>query len=478
MKLKKYSVEILERINKILADFALNNGNLCFNQITKNDNKEYVGSMKFDFFTAYFFFGEEYPMGYSFMETPMSANYDSVSLNRNITFLTRFKFDFSKILFSPYDIHNAINLHDFQTLDFHEIKTFEDAESDLAIILGFIQKSLVLINNINTDVNLQNKLLDNYFSDCNALIRKFDKEEFYADIEEDVAISLDSCEVLKYLHIDLQEGVERFLSTGSYSALVKKANKLEKKGKITVFEKRYTDYLAENGYPAPNDNVTQRTLKNKRSRNWNLGVTVISFILAIITAVPTDILIEEKAVNRFFEQKIYIATLADDFTYFLLTVCLLVLFRGIILSIPAIHKKIYSNQYLSNGKKWIRRVAIIIAFVLAIASPFISMSHVKNNSFVFENNQIYFSNEPVDKSDVEIVYIQGYYTVDDNGNEVLVTGGDAVSYYIVLKDRDAVFCEGLITDNGYEKTETVQSLKQAGYTFTTYDCYEDFLDSY
>ncbi len=476
MKLKKYSVEILERINKILADFALNNGNLSFNQITKNDNKEYVGSMKFDFFTAHFFFGEEYPMGYSFMETPMSSNYDSVSLNRNITFLTRFKFDFSKILFSPYDIHNAINSHDFQTLDFHEIRTFEEAESDLAIILGFIQKNLVLINSINTDVNLQNKMLYNYFSDCNALIKKFNKEEFYAEFEED---SLDYCEMLQYLHSDLQEGVEQFLNTGSYSALVKKAIKLEKKGKITVFEKRYTDYLAENGYPAPNNNVKQKALKNKRSRNWDMGVTAFSAILAGIIAIFADIFIEEQAIKYFYGQKFYITGIADEKVFPLMIFSLFLLFRGILLLIPAVHKKIYRNEPLSNSRKYIRIVVTVIALVIATASPLITISNVKNNSFVFENNQIYFSNEPVDKSDIEIVYIEGYYIVDDNGNEVLVTGGDAVCYYMVLDgDYNFLYCDGLLDDDGYEKTEIVQLLKQAGYTFTTYKCYDDFLDSY
>lgn len=475
MKLKQNSVEILDEINRILADFALNNGNLYFNQITSNDKKEYIGSIRFDFFTAYFFFGEEYPMGYSFMETPMFSNNEPIPLNRNTTFLTRFKFDFSKILFSPYDIHNVINSHDFQTLDFHEIRTFEDVESDLAIILGFIQKNLALINNINTDVNLQNKLLNNYLGDCHALIKKFNKEDFYTEIEEN---SLDYCEVLKYLHSDLHEGVERFLTTGSSSALVKKAIKLEKKGKITVFEKRYTDYLVENGYPAPNDNVKQRTLKNKRSRNWGFGVTGLSFILAIFIAIPTQIFIEEQSIKYFFEQKIYISGLPDEFTYFLLIGCLTILFRALLLSIPVVHKKIYRNEPLSNSRKWVRIVVTVIAFVIAIASPFITILNVKNNSFVFENNQIYFSNEPVDKDNIKIVYIRGYYTVDNNGNEILVTGDDAVSFYIVLKKHNPVLCYGLVDDDGYEKTEIVQSLKQAGYTFVTYDCYDDFLYSY
>lgn len=474
MKLKKNSVEILERINKILENFALNNGNLPFYKIIPNQDDEYVGAIKFDSFMAYFTFAENHMFGYSFMETPFHD--ENVTFGRDVALLTRFKFDFSEIEFSPYDIHNVINSHEFVTLDFHEIRNLEDAENNMSVILNFINKNLVAIRNIATDVNLQNKLLDNYFSDQKALDKKFDKEEFY----EDIKLSMTAYDLSLYLHCDLQEGIDRFLCVGNYSPLIKKAIKLEKKGKITVFEKRYTDYLVENGYPTPDNNTKQKRLDVKKKNGWNGIVLAISVVLSFICSIFILTVTEEKATEYFFANKNLIATIEEDVSFFLLIIGLVLLFARVLLFIPALREKSQYGSLFANDKKWILKLVSVIAIVLTVISPFILALNIKNNSFHLENNQLYYENHTIEKSRVEFIYIQGYFDVDDAGNEIFVNGPDVSSYYVVLDGdyENCSYCWGLFDDNGFENRALIKSLEQAGYKFTSYKTESEFRDSY
>lgn len=474
MKLKKNSVEILERINKILADFAIANGNLPFYKIIQNADDEYVGAIKFDCFMAYFYFDENSAFGYSFMETPFHD--DNVTFSRDIALLTRFKFDFSEIVFSPYDIHNVINSHEFVTLDFHEIRSLENAENDLSVILNFINKNLVAIRNIATDVNLQNKLLDNYFSDQKALDKKFTKEEFY----EDVKLSMTAHELSLYLHCDLQEGVDRFLCVGNYAPLIKQAIKLEKKGKITVFEKRYTDFLVENGYPAPDGNRKQKRLDVKKKNSWDGIVLALSFVFSFLISVFVLATVEEKATEYFFADENLIAIFEDEVSFFLLIIGLVILFARLLLFIPAIKEKSHYGSLFTDDKKWILKLALIVGIILTIISPIISVFNIKNNSLYMENNQLYYENETIEKSRVEFIYIQGYYGVDDDGNEVYMNGPEDISYYVVLDGdyENYCYCWGLFDDNGYVNRSLTKSLEQSGYTFTTYKTDSEFFDSY
>lgn len=470
MKLKKNSVEILERINKILADFAMANGNLPFYKIIPNADDEYVGAIKFDSFMAYFCFAEDSVFGYSFMETPFHDG--NATFGRDIALLTRFKFDFSEIAFSPYDIHNVINSHDFVTLDFHEMKSLEDAENNLSVILNFIKKNLVAIRNIATDANLQNKLLDNYFSDQKALDKKFDKEEFY----EDIKLSMAAYEMSLYLHCDLHDGVDRFLCAGNYSPLIKKAIKLENKGKITVFEKRYTDYLVENGYPAPNGNRKQKRLETKSKSNWTAGITIISVVAALVASLVVCISLEERAIEYFFTNKNYIATIENEIPYILMTCGLAFLFVRILLFIPIIKDKTHYGEALAGGKTWVLKLALVVSIIFMVVSPIISVSNIKNNSICLENNQLCLENEPLEKSQVEIIYIQGYYEVDNDGNEYYVSGPDCSSYYIVFDGdyENHNFCNGLYDENGNEKYVLIKALKQTDYTVKTFKTFEEF----
>ncbi len=472
MKMKPEIIEILDKINQNLRTFALTNGNLLFNQIALNSQEDYLGSMEFGKFTVYFYFDVNSDAGYYFMEKPYTED-DSV-FDKNITLLTRFKFDFSPLAFSPYDIHNIIRSNEFLTLDFHEIQTVEEAEKSLSVILDFIQKNRVLISNIGTDLRLQNELLENYFADQRAMNKKFDKEKFLEDIEDSLMLR----EFSLTAQIDLQDSIDTFICTGNYSQLMKKSAKLEKRGKLLVFEKRYTDYLAQNGYPQPNVAVKEKRVQNKSKQAWTRVLIVVSLALGGILSLIALAFVEDFFVSKLPDGAHYLTSLSIDLPLILLAVGFGLIFARIAMLIPKLCNKTNFAMWINRGKKGILSIIPIISAVCILLAG-LSIVHFQKTEWVYsQNNMIYIDEKPVKKEQIEIIHIEGYYVYDGNDELVYVSGDVNEDYYLVF---DGDYDNHILCDNFelYEEFPVIfKALSQEGYTVKSYKDYDEFLNSY
>ena len=123
--------------------YANKNG-YSFSGISLDDNNDYTVTVQYDKFSVNYIFDYSASRGYSFME---GNECDKNDLGVGGLYI-RFKFHFSDIVFSPYDIHNTLELTDFYTFDFHEIESPDGLEKHLRILIDFIEKNLVGINNI------------------------------------------------------------------------------------------------------------------------------------------------------------------------------------------------------------------------------------------------------------------------------------------------------------------------------------------
>lgn len=132
------------------------------------DEADYSTTIEFPKFKIHFTFDIGSSTGYRFMEGTLEELTSGFVDHNNL--LARFEFSFSKLLFSPYDIHNVIRSNEFCTLDFHRISTPVEVSDCLQIILGFIDKNLIAINSIADNQQLQKEIVDNYFADVVALI--------------------------------------------------------------------------------------------------------------------------------------------------------------------------------------------------------------------------------------------------------------------------------------------------------------------
>mgnify|MGYP003296008944 CR=1 FL=1 len=203
------------------------------------EEADYSTTIEFPKFKLHFTFDVGSSTGYRFMEGTLEEMTSGFVDHNNL--LTRFEFDFSKLLFSPYDIHNVIRSNDFCTLDFHRISTSDDVGKCLQIILGFVDKNLIAINGLADNQQLQKELTDNYFADVVALKKKAKLNEFETDIES----AMDSHETELYCQTRLENGIDKYVRTGNSKELWFSYYKYSKKNKLILFEKRYVDYLFE-----------------------------------------------------------------------------------------------------------------------------------------------------------------------------------------------------------------------------------------
>ncbi len=473
MNMKSEVIEILDVINRELGNFAISNGNLPFNKIQENEDGDYVGSVAYDKFTLNFYFEQFADIGYSFMERPCTE--DEPMFTKYISFLTRFKFDFSPITFSPYDIHNVIKSNEFVTLDFHEIENSDDAKQCLSVILNFIQRNIVAIRSVATDANMQNTLLENYFSDCRAMNKKFDKEKFFEDVED----SNFQHDAFLDWQVGLQDAINTFICTGNYSPLIKRSIKLEKKGKLLVFEKRYTDYLAQNGYPRPDTAVKEKRVNATKKNAWTSVVGCVSAAISLVISIIILTTAENHFIDKLPDGAFYLSSITVDLplTFFVIGFTIIIL--RVLMAIPKLRIKTNYDSLFKDSKKWILKIALavsLISFVIAGASI---INYQKNEWAYLYNGEMYINEKVVDKSSVEIIHIQGYYSVDDNGNDVYLSGIDNEEFYLVFDGDydDHILCDGLY---GYDvdPTTAVKMLRQTGCKITSYKDYDEFLNSY
>lgn len=158
----------INEFNKSLQQYCLTNS-IEFVPILM-DEADYSITIEFPKFKIHFTFDIGSSTGYRFMEGTLEELTSGFVDHNNL--LARFEFSFSKLLFSPYDIHNVIRSNEFCTLDFHRISTPVEVSDCLQIILGFIDKNLIAINSIADNQQLQKEIVDNYFADVVALKKK------------------------------------------------------------------------------------------------------------------------------------------------------------------------------------------------------------------------------------------------------------------------------------------------------------------
>ena len=226
----------IDEFNKTREQYCIKNS-IVFVPIFM-DEAEYSTTIQLPEFKLRFTFDVGSSSGYRFMEGTLEELTSGFVDHNNL--LTRFEFDFSKLLFSPYDIHNIIRSYEFYTLDFHRISTPDEVSECLQYILGFVDKNLVAINNIASNKQLQKELVDNYYVDVVALKKKAKLNEFETNIES----AIDSHDTELYCQTRLENGIDKYIRTGNSKELWFSYYKYSKKNKLILFEnQKYEDYF-------------------------------------------------------------------------------------------------------------------------------------------------------------------------------------------------------------------------------------------
>ncbi len=471
MKIKKNMQEHIDVLNRELKNFATRNPSVIFNEVVNTEEDYTQGSLKFENFTV-FIRCHKNRTGYSFMEEPLFEESNQTMFGTiETTVEARFKFDFSPILFSIYDIHNVINHNDFRTLCFHKITEEEGIVKACSEILKFISKYQKFISDISKSEELQKQLLNNYFEDENVFDKNFNEEEFYSNIEENSELH----ETLMGVHFPIDSGVYKFILTGNYKQLVKQFNKVEKKNNLIVFEKRYQKYLYDHSFQKVDESISKNVKSKNKRKSWTLVLYICIFILNAIIGITLDSIISTITVTHFHENSLFLGTTNMRFELFGL------LFAPMLILIPVVHKTSRLKDKVNRMffKQKYDKIMIIIGIVAVIFSVVMSFNTYKNHAIEIKNNTLYLDNSPVNdgNNSIEFVFIKGIEYEEFDGSMIYDDTKECRSLLYVFDGNyeNYYHCE-LFEDGGYVTNRILTQIIKADCKLSSYRTIEEFAE--
>lgn len=471
MKIKKNMQEHIDVLNRELKNFATRNPSVIFNEVVNTEDDYTQGSLKFDNFTVYFRCHGG-GSGYSFMEVPMFEDNRSAPMGCvEATYEALFKFDFSQIPFSIYDIHNAINDQNFRTLCFHNIITEENAVDAISEMLDFISKNEYQINQIGINESLQKIILGNYFYDEKIFDKKFDINKFNEDIETNAEMH----EVLMGLTLTIQDGVYKFLLTGNNKQLVKEFNKAEKKNELILFEQRYKKYLYDNNFQKPDNKLIKEFEENNKNSTitkiFHAAILLFGFFIGSILSA----ILENFLVDIFYKDDLFLSYTSTEILNLIFVAGVVLTCLGIAYKLPL---KIIKNKVSKVFKNRYETPVIIVGLVLIVIGTVTITNTFKNCGVYIRENVLYVENQVTNKnSDIEFILIKGYEEESENGKKTYYDDIEHRELLYVLdgKYEDYQYC--VIYSEDYIVTNQVlNKLKKADCKLSSYRTIEEFAE--
>lgn len=457
---KSAQTDYYDIIKKELEDFCVSCGipAPAFSVDSVTDESRAV--LHFDGFEAMLYFGDMMPYGYAFLE----------DLREDIAeycLLTRFKFNFSKTYFSPYDIHNVLGCNTFRTLDFHLIRDENSLRKSISAILSFVGGNSKAISDIAYDMESQRKLTQNYEYDMSVVspkITAFNLKDDFRKYSEKHESRFNS-------HGDA-ESMIRFVAAGKSDALKRYFKRAEKKGKLTTFEKRYRDHLEKNGYQVP---LGDFAMEVKAESKRNIKTTLINVVSAILAAIVTIFLfvVTEVIVDENLGYTVIGA--GDDrmIVFFPVMLCFWNMFREGVRKIVV--GESFSSKISRKANKTVSLV-LLVAEIAVIIGCSAYYYHIGYKPVALAQDGIYYGSVkdgevlPFDTDKVEFFYIDGYV---DYYAETITRDEDSAVLYIVA--------EGNFEGHGIDAFDTpedrqkvIDALKENAVEIKVISTYEEY----
>jgi|GEM_PF-2016457 len=473
-KLEKLQNKVAEKykpygdvLDNFIKSYAINNG-YSYSSVSLDDDGDYTATIHYDMFSVNFIFDYSSSRGYSFMEGYEANKNDLAAYG----LLARFKFAFSDIVFSPYDIHNTLELTDFITLDFHEIERPDDIEKYLKILIDFIQKNIVGINNISDNELLQKKLLDNYFFDVLIVDKKSDLKLYETDVEEAVLLH----EISLHSHGYLQYEIDNYVRNNVTKGLWHDYYKYEKKGKLLTFEKRFLNYLFDNGCPQVDVSVSERRSALNKKNTIISVINALSVLAAILLPYLFIFIFETILKNTVYSDRIFIASNPSGILTTLLLISLLMVVPSLLRFIPYVKENV-PYLFIVKDKHKIAILSKLGVILLCVVSVLL-IFNISNNVVTADINGVYYGGESLNNGEkLNFIKIEGYETYDEFDNEIYELSPD---YYVVIDGdyENYVYCEGFFDNHLSPDNTAISYVVNRGFKFETYRTIGDFHETY
>lgn len=449
--------------DKKISEFAEAN-KAAFDDFEFSDDWDcYQTVVRLNGFEIHFLIGEGLSRGYRFLEGSEAKSEPCL--------LTRFKFDFSDFYFSPYDIHNVLELSDFRTLDFHRLLDDSMINDAFSSIFNFITQNRVSIERISSDLTLRNKLVENFSFDMGIVSKKITDDKLRSDFFK----YFTKHEFNMYFCIEGADIMLGFVSTGKRKPLENYFLKKGCKNKLITYEKRFYEYLMDHDFSMMQGSQHNFVNKIKTDDKHSAIIQTVSVIIALLFAFSYDLVTHKIAEVTVFKDCSII------YTYNVLTfiwIIGVVAFTGLISL--AVKKLFFKNStvksVLETNNKAVNTV--LIALCVVLAAVYFPIQYFSNqNCIALGDNEIIINQSlreretvSYDSGRVEFFLSDGWYDEDEN------THYDEKELIIVI---DGDYDNYIVSDVYDEELEqTLGELKAHNVTVTEFTDIDEFWDMY
>lgn len=370
-----------------------------------------TASVKYSGFTAIIKYSNALLASYSFIESENLGN----------SIVTAFKFEFSQIEFSIYNVHNIVDDQTFVTYDNHCVYAKEDVDSTIDTIFEFIGRNNQKTSEIAESGDMQAALLQSAKHDFGIVAKNVDFDRFAEYSDSNL---IDKCNSRLYTYRCGDEIFKKHILTGAKNEIQKWLAKKSAKNKLLDYEKRYFDYLIANDFEASNTQFNDSVSEHDKRSSIVSKISLVSVAISMFAAYGISYLIEKINLGAIADSGYYPMSI-HNFNFVLimvLTVGIDVII-GIVAANAILRKK--DLTALVQGK-----AAQIICTVLGVAIIFAGgvMTYFDTQkNIALGENDVYICEHWNKAEHVKYDEIK-FYKIDDKETDS--------EEYILVKDND------------------------------------------
>lgn len=370
-----------------------------------------TASIEYSGFTAIIRYSNTLLESYSFIESEYLGN----------SIVTAFKFAFSPIEFSIYNIHNIVDDQTFVTYDNHCVYAKEDVDSTIDTIFEFIGRNSRKASKIAESSDMQEALLQSAKHDLDIVAKNVDFDRFAEYSDNNL---IEKCNSRLYTYRCGDEIFKKHILTGAKSEIQKWLTKKSAKNKLLDYEKRYFDYLIANDFEASNTQFNDSVSEQDKKLSIVTRISLVSVMVSMFAAYGISYLIEKIVLNS-IEAKGYSPLYANNFDF--IPILVLTVGIDILIGIAALNIILKKKDLttLIEGKTT-KIICAVLGTAIIIGGCVFAYFDAQKNIALGEND-IYICEQANKEEYVKYDDIK-FYEVDCSDDEV--------SQYILVKDND------------------------------------------
>lgn len=412
----QYAGALELKINELACDRKILSHNVEYDE----DKEILKAALDYEGFRVILTYSSNNHQGYTFLE------------NENVEkcLLTRFMFNYSDIIYSIYDVHNAVLDSKFDTYDFHCLYNQAQVLEALERVIGFINRNYNLLCAVNTNEKLQQRLDSSFDRGLELVSKKITREKLKQDPEK----YYEKHEVNLYFFRSTETVFTDHMNNGSTKALQRFFARESKLNHLLTYEERYLEHLFENDFNISDRDVMERVNKQERTSGSLKKAETAATLVSLVLSVALNLLIAYLCESRLEEKYWLLYDIELDsivpFVFYIAGFCAII---HPVFKYFAMRKR--DDFDIKADGKLNAVVALVGVIAVALTSVYLTFDYQK--AVGINENEIYYCQhmgkaEILSYDDVKLYLIEGSY------NEEWDTYSDAYpdKQIILVKDND------------------------------------------